>query len=58
MLAKSIAIPAQWCLWEKNFGGLGAKPCALAESALDCVEAHGAEGNIPVKLSSLKGNQH
>jgi hypothetical protein len=46
------------CLWEKNFGGLGAKRCALAESALDCVEARGAEGNITVKLSSLKGNQH
>ena len=34
------------CLWETNFGGLGAKLCALAESALDCVEARGAEGNI------------
>ena len=42
----------------KELRGLGAKRCALAESALDCVEARGAEGNITVKLSSLKGNQH
>ena len=42
----------------KELQGLGAKRCALAESALDYVEARGAEGNITVKLSSLKGNQH